>query len=91
MIPPPAVRRRRPPQTRKSIFGWIDSLDRALASRGYIAGRPLATALYLSWRLPKPLFLEGEPGVGKTAVARKLAELISAPLIRLQCYEGIDI
>jgi MoxR-like ATPase len=79
------------PADAESIFGSIDALDRALATRGYIAGRPLATALYLSWRLPKPLFLEGEAGVGKTAVARTLADLIGGPLIRLQCYEGLDI
>ena len=62
-----------------------------MAGQGYIAGRALATAIYLSWRLPKPLFLEGEAGVGKTAVARTLADLLGTPLIRLQCYEGLDI
>ena len=72
-------------------FSSIPALDRALAAQGYIAGRDLATALYLSWRLPKPLFLEGEAGVGKTAVARTLAALLDAPLIRLQCYEGLDV
>ncbi|MDQ2807514.1 MAG: MoxR family ATPase [Chloroflexota bacterium] len=69
----------------------MPALDAALAAQGYIAGHPLATALYLSWRLPKPLFLEGEAGVGKTAVARTLAALAGTPLIRLQCYEGLDI
>ncbi len=54
-------------------FASIPELEAALAARGYIAGRALATALYLSWRLPKPLFLEGEAGVGKTEVARTLA------------------
>ncbi len=74
-----------------SPFESIPALDAALAAQGYIAGHELATALYLSWRLPKPLFLEGEAGVGKTAVARTLAALAGAPLIRLQCYEGLDI
>ena len=74
-----------------SPFNSIPALDAALAAHGYIAGHALATALYLSWRLPKPLFLEGEAGVGKTAVARTLAALAGAPLIRLQCYEGLDI
>ncbi len=74
-----------------SPFDSIPALDAALAAHGYIAGHPLATALYLSWRLPKPLFLEGEAGVGKTAVARTLAALAGTPLIRLQCYEGLDI
>ncbi len=79
------------PTSAGSPFDSIPALDAALAAHGYIAGRPLATALYLSWRLPKPLFLEGEAGVGKTAVARTLAALAGTPLIRLQCYEGLDI
>jgi MoxR-like ATPase len=74
-----------------SAFASIPALDAALAAQGYIAGRPLATAIYLSWRLPKPLFLEGEAGVGKTAVARTLATLAGTTLIRLQCYEGLDL
>ena len=69
----------------------IPELEAALAARGYIAGRALATALYLSWRLPKPLFLEGEAGVGKTEVARTLAGILGTRLIRLQCYEGLDL
>jgi MoxR-like ATPase len=67
---------------------------RALAERlgelGYLADIGLATAAYLSLRLHRPLFLEGEAGVGKTAVAHTLAALLGVPLIRLQCYEGID-
>lgn len=74
-----------------AAFSSIDTLDHALAQQGYVAGRQLATALYLSWRLPKPLFLEGEAGVGKTAVARTLAALLDTALIRLQCYEGLDL
>src|SRR4051812_49158879 len=72
-------------------FDSIAALDLALEQQGYVAGHALATALYLSWRLPKPLFLEGEAGVGKTAVARTLAALAGTPLIRLQCYEGLDV
>jgi MoxR-like ATPase len=75
----------------ESPFDSIAALDRGLAQQGYVAGHALATALYLSWRLPKPLFLEGEAGVGKTAVARTLATLAGTPLIRLQCYEGLDV
>ena len=62
----------------------------ALAGVGYLADEGLATVAYLSLALHRPLFLEGEPGVGKTALAQALAELTDAPLIRLQCYEGID-
>ena len=75
----------------EQIFASIPALEQAMAGQNYIAGRALATAIYLSWRLPKPLFLEGEAGVGKTAVARTLADLLGTPLIRLQCYEGLDI
>ena len=62
----------------------------ALAGVGYLADPGLATVAYLSLALRRPLFLEGEPGVGKTALAQALAVLTDAPLIRLQCYEGID-
>ncbi len=61
-----------------------------LAARGYFADVPLATAIFLAIRLRQPLFLEGDAGVGKTEVARVLAELLDTRLIRLQCYEGID-
>src|SRR5262249_49330372 len=63
---------------------------RALAAYDYIADRALATAVFLALKRNKPLLLEGEPGVGKTEVARVLAAALGAPLIRLQCYEGID-
>ena len=62
----------------------------ALAEHGYLADDGLATACYLALRLHRPLFLEGEAGVGKTELAKTLAALLDAPLIRLQCYEGID-
>jgi MoxR-like ATPase len=68
----------------------IDDVMRALGSEHYIADRGLATAIYLALKRHKPLLLEGEPGVGKTEVARVLANVLGTQLIRLQCYEGID-
>jgi MoxR-like ATPase len=62
----------------------------ALAGLGYLADDGLATALFCAARLPQPLLLEGEAGVGKTEAAKALAEVLDTPLIRLQCYEGID-
>jgi len=72
-------------------LGSIDATETALARLGYIAERRLATAAYLAVELGKPLFLEGEPGVGKTEVAKALSALLKRRLIRLQCYEGLDI
>ena len=71
-------------------FADVDQLSRALRSHAYLADRGLATALHLSLSLGKPLLLEGEAGVGKTEVAKVLAEVLDRRLIRLQCYEGID-
>jgi MoxR-like ATPase len=65
-------------------------LQTRLADHGYLADEGLATAAYLSLAMGRPLFLEGEAGVGKTSLATALAELLGAELIRLQCYEGID-
>jgi MoxR-like ATPase len=65
-------------------------LARRLAESGYLADEGLAVACYLALKLHRPLFLEGEAGVGKTSLAHALAQLLEAPLIRLQCYEGID-
>ena len=67
-----------------------DSLLRALVDHDYAADEGLATALFCAVRLPQPLLLEGEAGVGKTQAAKALASLLQTPLIRLQCYEGID-
>ena len=67
------------------------SSSRALAQASYLADRGLATALYLSLKLEKPLLLEGEAGVGKTEAAKAIAAAVGARLIRLQCYEGLDI
>jgi MoxR-like ATPase len=66
------------------------SLVARLAEVGYLADTGLATAAYLTLALRRPLFLEGDAGVGKTATAQALADLLGAPVIRLQCYEGID-
>jgi MoxR-like ATPase len=72
-------------------FASIDELDSALAGASYLADRGLATALYLALTLEKPLLLEGEAGVGKTEAAKAISSALGAPLIRLQCYEGLDI
>jgi MoxR-like ATPase len=71
-------------------FASVDAVSAALLERSYLADRGLATALYLALSLDKPLLLEGEAGVGKTEVAKALAEVLDRRLIRLQCYEGID-
>jgi MoxR-like ATPase len=73
------------------VFGSIDQVQQALQGRDYVADRALATAMYLSLQLGKPLLLEGEAGVGKTEVAKVLAALLDTQLIRLQGYEGIDV
>jgi MoxR-like ATPase len=69
----------------------IEDVQRAMFAQDYIADRGLATAVFLALKRRKPLLLEGEPGVGKTEVARVLAALLGTRLIRLQCYEGIDV
>ena len=69
----------------------IDELQNALREQLYIADRGLATAIYLALKLGRPLFLEGEAGVGKTEVAKVLNDVLDTKLIRLQCYEGLDI
>ncbi len=69
----------------------IDQLQEALRSKRYFASRGLATTAFLALKLHRPLFLEGEAGVGKTEVAKVLADLLETDLIRLQCYEGLDV
>ena len=72
-------------------IGAIEDLQQALQDASYLPDRGLATALFLSLRLEKPLLLEGEAGVGKTEAAKALARVLGARLIRLQCYEGLDV
>jgi MoxR-like ATPase len=69
----------------------IDETVALLKSAGYIAGRDLGTVVFLALRMGRPLFLEGEAGVGKTEIAKVLAEALGRRLIRLQCYEGLDV
>lgn len=73
------------------MFQDIDAVQSALESQNYIAERGLVTAIYLALRLNKPLFLEGEAGVGKTEIAKVLAKILDTALIRLQCYEGLNV
>ncbi len=75
----------------QQTFATIEDVQRAMFAQHYIADRSLATAVYLALKRRKPLLLEGEPGVGKTEVAKVLAAMLDTKLIRLQCYEGIDV
>ena len=68
----------------------IDQVQKMLTDQGYVSGRALATVVFLSLKLGRPLFLEGEAGVGKTEIAKALAAAMGRRLIRLQCYEGLD-
>ena len=69
----------------------IDDTAAQLLAHDYVADRQLATVVYLALKLQRPLFLEGEPGTGKTEIARTLAAMLGRELIRLQCYEGLDL
>jgi MoxR-like ATPase len=71
--------------------GTIAELQSALLDQAYVADRGLATALFLALRLQRPLFVEGEAGVGKTALAAAIARVLDTELIRLQCYEGLEV
>ncbi len=69
----------------------VDAVIELLAAQNYVCDRRLATALFLALSLRRPLFLEGEPGVGKTELAKTLAQALDTALLRLQCYEGLDV
>ncbi|MBX3567614.1 MAG: MoxR family ATPase [Rhizobiaceae bacterium] len=78
-------------QNPRAVPQSIDETAELLASADYVADRSLATVLFLALRMKRPLFLEGEAGVGKTEIAKVLASALGRPLIRLQCYEGLDV
>jgi len=80
-----------PPAETLPLTRSVDELQQALAEQRYMSDRGLAVSIYLALRLRRPLFLEGEAGVGKTEVAKVLAAALNSELIRLQCYEGLDI
>ena len=69
----------------------VDNIQNHLDNKKYIADRALSTSVFLSLKMNKPIFLEGEPGVGKTEIGKVLAKIMDTKLIRLQCYEGLDV
>jgi len=77
--------------TRLALPESVDAIVSLLAGQNYVCDRRLATALFLSLKLQRPLFLEGEPGVGKTELAKTVARALDTLLLRVQCYEGLDI
>ena len=77
--------------TPRSLPDSIDATLGLLAAANYLADRSLATVLFLALKMGRPLFLEGEAGVGKTEIAKVLSTALDTELIRLQCYEGLDV
>src|SRR6266496_3084433 len=73
------------------MFESVEETIKLLREHHYIIEVGLATCLFLAYKLGKPMFLEGEPGVGKTEIAKVLSNVLDTSLIRLQCYEGLDI
>src|SRR6187431_1654757 len=73
------------------VPGSIDDTLKLLGGANYLADRSLATVLFLAMRMSRPIFLEGEAGVGKTEIAKVLSQTLGRRLIRLQCYEGLDV
>ena len=69
----------------------VEKIEQGFESHGYICSRKIATAVFLAFQLRKPVLVEGPPGVGKTELAKTTAVLLDTPLIRLQCYEGLDV
>jgi MoxR-like ATPase len=80
-----------PPKPDLTLPTSIEDTQARLLACDYVADRQLATCVYLALKLQRPLFLEGEPGTGKTEIAKTLAAMLGRPLIRLQCYEGLDL
>ncbi|OCJ04223.1 ATPase [Rhizobium sp. AC44/96] len=78
-------------QPHRPLPSSIDETISMLGDHDYLAGRSLATVIFLALKMKRPLFLEGEAGVGKTEIAKVLAKALDRPLIRLQCYEGLDV
>ncbi|MDH3643829.1 MAG: MoxR family ATPase, partial [Gammaproteobacteria bacterium] len=74
----------------KQLTESVDSLREAFDQHSYICSDQIATAVYLAYHLHKPILIEGPPGVGKTELAKTTADMFELPLIRLQCYEGLD-
>ena len=79
------------PAARGAATASVEAIQASFRARDYIADRSVATAVFLALELERPLLLEGEAGVGKTELAKVLAATLEAPLIRLQCYEGLDV
>ena len=77
--------------TKKAVPASIDATLKLLGEANYLADRSLATVLFLALKMGRPIFLEGEAGVGKTEIAKVLASTLGRRLIRLQCYEGLDV
>jgi MoxR-like ATPase len=88
--PPPGGPAVRLPPLRSPSLRSIDAVEQGLSEAGYIANRQISTAIYLAQHLQKPILVEGPAGVGKTELAKSVASWLKLPLIRMQCYEGLD-
>ena len=79
-----------PPREKATPLESIEAVEQGLGEAGYIASRQIATAIYIAHHLQKPILVEGPAGVGKTELAKSVASWMKLPLIRMQCYEGLD-